>query len=104
MIFFWLVLECQVCIEGSVEKVIFEEFDVYYQVCLLGSCLGVWVLLQSWVIVDCVELEWLFVDIEWCFVDQLLSCFEYWGGYCFLLQCIEFWQGWLSCLYDCFDY
>lgn len=103
LLFYWIEFECQVCIEGWIEKISVEESDCYFVLCLFGLCIGVWVLEQSVVIDSCVMFEVCEKVVSECYGDNLL-CLLYWGGYCFVFDLIEFWQGCLLWLYDCLFY
>ncbi len=100
LVFWWDLLERQVCIEGKVEKVSAEESDEYFHSRPEQSRLGTWVSEQSQVIPGRSLLETRFADVEKRFEGQQIPRPEYWGGYVLRPDMVEFWQGRPGRLHD----
>ena len=96
----WVVLERQVRVEGSVERVGSEESEAYFRTRTRGSQIGAWVSRQS------EELEGRSVltrqekEIEQRFKGQDVPFPPFWGGYRLIPEHIEFWQARLNRLHD----
>ena len=96
----WVVLERQVRVEGSVERIGTEESAAYFRTRARGSKIGAWVSRQS------EELEGRSVltrqekEIEQRFKGQDVPFPPFWGGYRLIPERIEFWQGRLNRLHD----
>jgi pyridoxamine 5'-phosphate oxidase len=102
LLFHWVELERQVCIEGSAARVAPEESDAYFATRPLASQLGAWASPQSRVIPD---REWL--ERELAAAQKRLAPRgdrvprpPHWGGYRVAPRTIEFWQGRASRLHD----
>lgn len=99
--FFWPVLERQVRVEGSVEKVPDTISDTYFHSRPKGSQIGAWVSPQSREIPGRQYLE----EADAHYTKQFSSLQEiprpkHWGGYLLKPDHIEFWQGRPNRLHD----
>ena len=100
LVFWWVELERQVRIEGTVEKVTAAEADAYFQSRPRGSQLGAWASAQSQVIPDRTVLEQQLQQLEIQYQDQPIPRPPHWGGFRLCPQWIEFWQGRPNRLHD----
>ena len=100
LLFFWIGLERQVRIEGTIEKVSREESEQYFHSRPRGSQLGAIASPQSQEIADRQVLENKFEEIEAQYADQEIPKPSFWGGYILKPRLIEFWQGRGSRLHD----
>jgi pyridoxamine-phosphate oxidase len=100
LLFYWISLERQVRIEGTIEKVSREESEKYFQSRPRASQLGAIASPQSQEIADRVVLETKFNEAEIQYADKDIPKPSYWGGYILKPRLIEFWQGRGSRLHD----
>ncbi len=101
LVFFWVELERQVRIRGSVSKLSAEESARYYDSRPRGSRIGAWASTQSGVIANRELLEAQVAAVEARFPgEQAPPLPEHWGGYLVAPTQIEFWQGRQSRLHD----
>ena len=99
-LFFWVELERQVRIEGSVCRIPAEQSDRYFAQRPLEARLGAWASPQSEVIADRAELEVRLAEARARFAQADPPRPPHWGGYRIAPASIEFWQGRASRLHD----
>ncbi len=100
----WAVLQRQVRVEGSVERVSAEASAEYFRTRARGSQMGAWVSRQSEEVEDRSALQTRAEEIEQRFKGQDVPSPSFWGGYRLIPECIEFWQGRLNRLHDRLEY
>lgn len=100
LLFFWVGLERQIRIEGTIEKVSREDSEEYFHSRPRASQLGAVASPQSQEIADRKILESKFDEVEAQYTDQEVPKPSFWGGYILKPRLIEFWQGRSSRLHD----
>lgn len=98
--FHWGVLERQVRIEGSVERVPTEESERYFATRPRGSRIGAWASKQSSPLSSREELEARVREYEEKYADEDVPLPPFWGGYLLRPKTIEFWQGKVNRLHE----
>jgi len=102
LLFFWVELERQVRIEGTVGRVTAEEADAYFVSRPRASRVGAWASPQSAVIADRAALLRRFdaAAERFAAAGDDVPRPPHWGGYRVIPQSIEFWQGRADRLHD----
>lgn len=98
--FFWVMLERQARITGSVAKVTRQESEAYFSTRPRQSQLGAWASRQSTVLAGREELEARLAEMTARFGEGEIPCPPQWGGYRLVLDQLELWQGRPSRLHD----
>ena len=104
LLLYWAVLQRQVRVEGSVERISAEASAAYFHTRARGSQIGAWVSRQSEQLPDRSALEIRAEEIEQRFKGQDVPSPPFWGGYRLVPERIEFWQGRLNRLHDRMEY
>ncbi|MBF2025842.1 MAG: pyridoxamine 5'-phosphate oxidase [Oscillatoriales cyanobacterium C42_A2020_001] len=100
LVFWWGMLERQVRIEGSVEKVAAAETEAYFRSRPRGSQLGAWASEQSRVIPNRQVLEQQLENLTRTYENRDIPRPPHWGGFRVVPDAIEFWQGRPNRLHD----
>jgi pyridoxamine 5'-phosphate oxidase len=99
LLFYWIELEREVRIEGSIEKTTLAESDAYFASRPLGSRLAAIASNQSAVLTHRRLLEQRYAEIARQYGDAPPRPAN-WGGYRVLPDAVEFWQGRPNRLHD----
>jgi pyridoxamine 5'-phosphate oxidase len=105
LLFHWNVLQRQIRIEGTVEKVSIEESADYFHSRDRGSQVGAWASKQSQKLKHDDELKERMSHYQEKFSQGEVPHPEFWGGWRIKPHAIEFWQGRSNRLHDrlCFE-
>ncbi|MBN8543753.1 MAG: pyridoxamine 5'-phosphate oxidase [Alphaproteobacteria bacterium] len=90
--FYWMPLEKQVRIEGTVIKVSDRESDAYFNSRERGRQIGAWASLQSQSLESREALENRVQEIEKQYEGKPIPRPPHWGGWRLVPQTIEFWH------------
>lgn len=100
LVCYWVQLDRQVRVEGSVERLSAAESDEYFRTRPRESQLGALASPQSDVIENREFLEQRFRDFEGMYRNRHVSRPAHWGGYRLKPEMIEFWQNREGRLHD----
>ena len=105
LLFHWNVLQRQIRIEGTVEKISAQESADYFHSRDRGSQVGAWASKQSQKLKHDNELKEQMSHYEEKFSQGEVPHPEFWGGWRVKPHAIEFWQGRANRLHDrlCFE-
>ncbi len=100
LLLFWVELERQVRITGSVTQVSTAESDEYFHSRPFESQLGAWASAQSTPVANRALLETRFAELSAQYAGKAVPLPPFWGGYRVRPELVEFWQGRQSRLHD----
>ena len=100
LVCYWVQLDRQIRVEGSVERVSAQESDEYFRTRPRDSQLGAIASPQSELIESREFLEQRFRDFETMYRDRTVARPAHWGGYRLKPEMIEFWQNRAGRLHD----
>jgi len=100
LLFHWAVLQRQIRIEGTVERLSLDESTLYFHTRGRGSRIGAWASRQSEPLRSREHLEDQFRRIEKKFEGDDVPLPDFWGGYRLVPTALEFWQGRINRLHD----
>ncbi|KGJ90559.1 pyridoxamine 5'-phosphate oxidase [Colwellia psychrerythraea] len=105
LLFHWNVLQRQIRIEGTVEKISAKESADYFHSRDRGSQVGAWASKQSQKLKHDDELKERMSHYQDKFAEGEVPLPEFWGGWRVKPHAIEFWQGRANRLHDriCFE-
>jgi pyridoxamine 5'-phosphate oxidase len=100
LVFHWAVLERQVRVEGTVERIPPGDSEAYFRTRPRGSRIGAWASKQSRPLADRAELEARVREHDARFKGGEVPLPPFWGGLRLVPERIEFWQGRIDRLHD----
>ena len=98
--FHWTVLQRQVRIEGTVERISAAESEAYFRTRTRGSRIGAWASRQSMPLDSRETLEARVQEFDARYPGDDVPLPPFWGGYRLSPERIEFWQGRTNRLHD----
>jgi pyridoxamine 5'-phosphate oxidase len=98
--FFWVLLERQLRVNGSVGRVTRAESEAYFRTRPRDSQLGAWASRQSAVLAGRAELDERLAAVSAQFGEGEVPCPPNWGGYRITPERVELWQGRPNRLHD----
>jgi len=104
LVFYWVQLERQVRISGTVEKTSREDSAAYFHSRPVGSRLGAWASKQSEVVDARQVLEARLTEMTERYENGDVPLPPHWGGYRIKPDKFEFWQGRPNRMHDRFRY
>lgn len=104
LVMYWMEVERQIRIEGTVEKTSREESEKYFHTRPAGAQLGAWASQQSQVIDARRMLDARLEQMKERFSAGPIPLPPHWGGYRLRPARMEFWQGRPDRLHDRFRY
>ena len=104
LVFYWVQLDRQVRVEGSVTRTSAQESRDYFQTRPRESQIGAWASAQSEVVAGRDVLEQRARELETLYCDREIDCPEHWGGYRLKPERIEFWKSRVGRLHDRISY
>jgi pyridoxamine 5'-phosphate oxidase len=104
LVLYWMEVERQIRIDGTVEKIPREESEEYFHTRPVGAQIGAWASQQSEVIDARRVLDARLAEMTQRFAGGEIPLPPHWGGYRLKPQTIEFWQGRTNRLHDRFRY
>ncbi|XP_014839405.1 PREDICTED: pyridoxine-5'-phosphate oxidase [Poecilia mexicana] len=100
LVFYWEPLHRQIRIEGSVERIPYQNSCDYFHSRPKGSQIGAVVSRQSTPVPNRDYLRQKNAELEEKYKDTDVPMPDYWGGYMVKPHAIEFWQGQTNRLHD----
>ena len=100
LIFHWAILQRQVRLEGTTQRITKAESEAYFHSRSRGSQIGAWASKQSEPLATREELEERVKKYEAEFKGGEVPLPPFWGGYRLKPRSIEFWQGRANRLHD----
>lgn len=97
---YWNVLQRQIRVEGTVQRLSEEDSRAYFKTRPRGSRIGAWASAQSSPLENRDELEQRFREHDRKFPGDDVPLPAFWGGYRLEPEAIEFWQGRANRLHD----
>lgn len=100
MNFYWVELQRQVRIEGTIKKISAKASEEYFHSRPVESQLGAWASYQSEVLNHRGDLDQRFEALKQQYEGMEIPCPPHWGGYAITATRVEFWQGRMSRMHD----
>jgi pyridoxamine 5'-phosphate oxidase len=100
LVFYWVLLDRQVRVEGTITRTSAEESREYFATRPRESQIGAWASQQSEAIATRAVLEERAAELEKQYGDREIDCPEHWGGYRLKPERIEFWKSRIGRLHD----
>jgi pyridoxamine 5'-phosphate oxidase len=100
LVFHWAILERQVRVEGTVDRLPADESQAYFDTRPRGSRIGAWASPQSTELATRQALDDRVAEFTREFAGKDIPLPPYWGGFRLTPERIEFWQGKVNRLHD----